>query len=285
VDRRRCLNGGWIELFSNCRGYLLSSRLTAFRATDISKEAVLSAKAVATEFVCMPQEQARLDAAIAVTRFGMGARPGEIDAVAGDARAWLRAQVNPARVARPQGSFPSASDRLAAMSEYLRLIQEIMRPGTPPGMTAPQATVEDNNGIPANVRESARALLIQTGQEYLASFQLAASTPNGFAERWVRFWWNHFAIGISKVTVAPMAGNFEREAIRAHAFGRFDEMLVAVESHPAMLLYLDQAQSVGPQSPVGRLRRQAGLNENLAREILELHTVGADAGYTQTDVT
>jgi len=245
----------------------------------------------------MPQDQARLQAAIAVTRFGMGARPGEIDIVAGDPRAWLRAQVSPARVPRPAGPFPSSSDRLAAMSDYLRLVREIMRPGIMPApapaptapagmaMAAPQAMAVDDNGIPETVRQSARALLIQTGEEYLASFHLAATTPDGFAERWVRFWWNHFAIGISKISVVPMAGNFEREAIRAHAFGRFEDMLKAVESHPAMLLYLDQAQSVGPQSPVGRLRREAGLNENLAREILELHTVGADAGYTQADVT
>ena len=242
----------------------------------------------------MPQEQARLQGAIALTRFGMGARPGEIDAVAGDAKGWLRAQARPERVPRPAGEFPSIQDRLAAIGEYRQRVQEIMRPADAPAayamapaqpMAPAPAMAADDNGIPASVRQSARALLTQTGQEYLASFQLAASTPNGFAERWVRFWWNHFAIAISKIVVAPVAGSFERDAIRAHAFGRFDEMLVAVESSPAMLLYLDQAQSVGPNSPVGQRRREAGLNENLAREILELHTVGADAGYTQADVT
>lgn len=242
----------------------------------------------------MPQDQSRLQGAIALTRFGMGARPGEIDAIAGDPKGWLRAQVRPERVPRPSGTFPSAQDRLTALGEYRRQVQEIMRPArapapgaiaAAPAIAPATAMAADDNGIPASVRQSARALLTQTGQEYLASFQLAAVTPNGFAERWARFWWNHFAIGISKIIVAPLAGGFERDAIRAHAFGRFDDMLIAVESHPAMLLYLDQAQSVGPNSPVGQRRRQAGLNENLAREILELHTVGAEAGYSQADVT
>ncbi len=236
----------------------------------------------------MPQDQGRLQGAIAVTRFGMGARPGEIDAVAADPRGWLRAQVRPERVPRPAGQFPSATDRLAALGAYRAQVQGIMRPATAPAgdaMTPRLSMSPDENGIPETVRQSARALLTQTGAEYLASFQLAASTPDGFGERWVRFWWNHFAIGISKVVVAPVAGSFEREAIRAHAFGRFEDMLTAVERHPAMLLYLDQAQSVGPGSPVGQRRREAGLNENLAREILELHTVGADAGYTQAHVT
>lgn len=236
----------------------------------------------------MPQDQSRLQAAIALTRFGMGARPGEIAAVAGDPGGWLRAQVRPGRVPRPEGLFPTAPDRLAAFGEYRRRVQEVMRPGNAPApaaMAPAPAMTANEIGIPETVRQARRELLSQTGLEYLASFQLAAVTPDGFAERWTRFWWNHFAIAISKFPVAPLAGSFERDAIRAHAFGRFDEMLVAVESHPAMLVYLDQAQSIGPNSPVGQRRQRAGLNENLAREILELHTVGADAGYTQADVT
>ena len=84
--------------------------------------------------------------------------------------------------------------------------------------------------------------------------------------------------------VRPIAGAFEREAIRAHVLGRFGDMLLAVESHPAMLFYLDNERSVGPNSPAGRNRRR-GLNENLAREILELHTLGVRSVYTQDDVT
>jgi uncharacterized protein (DUF1800 family) len=80
------------------------------------------------------------------------------------------------------------------------------------------------------------------------------------------------------------AGAFEREAIRPHLFGRFEDMLLAVETHPAMLAFLDNAQSIGPDSRAGA-RAKRGLNENLAREIMELHTLGVDGGYSQRDVT
>jgi uncharacterized protein (DUF1800 family) len=242
----------------------------------------------------MPQDQARLQGAIAVTRFGMGARPGEIDAVAVDPKAWLRAQARPERVPRPTGEFPSGAEGVAAVSEYREAAQQMRRARTaPPAATMAPATgmaptagmEEEDDGIPEAVRQAGRALRLRAGQEYLASFQLATSTPDGFAERWVRFWWNHFAIAVNKLVVAPLAGSYERDAIRANAFGRFDDLLVAAESHPAMLVYLDQAQSIGPSSLAGQRRRAAGLNENLAREILELHTVGADAGYSQADVT
>jgi uncharacterized protein (DUF1800 family) len=115
---------------------------------------------------------------------------------------------------------------------------------------------------------------------------LAALEPlGGFGERWVQFWSNHFCISAAKGgIVRAMAGVFERDAIRPHVFGRFADLLVAVESHPAMLVYLDNQQSIGPNSRAGQNRRR-GLNENLAREIMELHTLGVAGGYTQADVT
>src|SRR5690606_19091 len=100
----------------------------------------------------------------------------------------------------------------------------------------------------------------------------------------------HFAVSVDKLLVIGMAGGFEADAIRPNVLGRFEDLLLAVARHPAMLLYLDQARSIGPNSPAGRRaqRRQPngqGLNENLAREILELHTLGVRSGYTQEDVT
>lgn len=107
----------------------------------------------------------------------------------------------------------------------------------------------------------------------------------GMSERLVHFWSNHFCVSVAKGSfVRSFAGNFEREAIRPYVFGRFEDMLVAVASHPAMLTFLDNQQSIGPNSPAGK-RRGRGLNENLAREILELHTLGVNGGYTQEDVT
>src|SRR6202012_4456571 len=107
----------------------------------------------------------------------------------------------------------------------------------------------------------------------------------GFAERLVGFWSNHFCISANKGELARMwAGSFEREAIRPHVLGRFSDMLKAVEQHPAMLFFLDNQQSLGPDSRAGQNRKR-GLNENLAREIMELHTLGVGGGYTQDDVT
>jgi uncharacterized protein (DUF1800 family) len=106
----------------------------------------------------------------------------------------------------------------------------------------------------------------------------------------VHFWANHFAVSADKLPIVPMAGLLEFEAIRPHVLGKFSDMLLAVEQHPTMLLYLDQAQSIGPDSRAGQFiaargRQKRGLNENLAREILELHTLGVRTGYTQADVT
>lgn len=121
--------------------------------------------------------------------------------------------------------------------------------------------------------------------EALARLQRAVIADCGFVERLVVFWSNHFCISANKGGPARMwAGSFEREAIRPHVLGRFGDMLKAVEQHPAMLFFLDNQQSLGPDSRAGK-NRSRGLNENLAREILELHTLGVGGGYSQDDVT
>jgi uncharacterized protein (DUF1800 family) len=133
-------------------------------------------------------------------------------------------------------------------------------------------------------------------EDFLARAQLGATSEAGFRERWALFFANHFTVAANKLQTVSLAGPYEGEAIRPHVFGRFADLLVAAETHPAMIFYLDQVQSVGPNSPFaqraanrslqgGRPRREAGLNENLAREIMELHTVGVNGGYRQADVT
>lgn len=128
-------------------------------------------------------------------------------------------------------------------------------------------------------------------REAQAALSARISSERPFLERWVAFWSNHLCVsGAVKPPVRILAGAYEREVIRPHALDRFETLLLASVRHPAMLLYLDNAQSVGPGSPAARQagRRGAasppGLNENLARELLELHTVGVDGGYTQEDV-
>src|SRR5262249_50075586 len=103
----------------------------------------------------------------------------------------------------------------------------------------------------------------------------------GLTERLVWFWSNHFCVSIDKII--SMAGAYEREAIRPNILGRFGDLLLAAENHPAMLFYLDNLGSMGADSVAG-INRSLGLNENLSRESLELHTLGVRSGYTQADV-
>ena len=119
-------------------------------------------------------------------------------------------------------------------------------------------------------------------KEIKAKLDAALAAEIGFAERLVWFWSNHFCVSAQRVP--NMAGGYEREAIRPHILGRYVDMLLAVEGHPAMLVYLDNFISIGPNSVAG-INRTRGLNENLAREILELHTLGVRTGYSQDDVT
>jgi uncharacterized protein (DUF1800 family) len=119
----------------------------------------------------------------------------------------------------------------------------------------------------------------------MVRFSKAVEPALGLAERLVLFWSNHFCVSVAKgQIVRATAGALEREVIRPHVLGRFSDMLLAVSKHPAMLTYLDNRQSIGPGSRAGQNRR-VGLNENLGREILELHTLGVSGGYTQADVT
>jgi len=191
-------------------------------------------------------------AAQALIRFGLGRRSGE--SVPGDPSEWLQGQVT-RRDPENRDTRPSAATGLAALRHD--------REAKPP---------RGERRVPALYRAEAAAALENA---------LATQTP--FRERLVWFWANHFTVSVWG-GVAATAGAFVEEAIRPHVTGRFEDMLLAVMRHPAMLMYLNNAGSVGTGSPAGQ-RSHRGLNENLARECLELHTVSPAAGYTQTDVT
>jgi uncharacterized protein (DUF1800 family) len=220
-----------------------------------------------------------LNAAIAATRFGLGARPGEIARARSNPKAWLKAQITPPAAPQPAGNLEDSAARFVAYREFRQAGKGLK--------------LAAGNGTPQELMN--RQQVIGAGDELLARADLAARTDAPFAERWVMFWANHFTVSATKGVTAPLVGPFEREVIRKHAFDRFENLLVASSSHPAMLLYLDQAQSVGPNSPgltwvsfrgtSLQGKRSAGLNENLAREIMELHTVGVNGGYSQADVT
>ncbi len=215
-----------------------------------------------------------LEGAIAVTRFGMGAKAGEIARASGDPRAYLIAQIDPRGAEQPQADPETSAQRFVEYRDYQ--------------LQKRDAKLAGDAKTPAVV-DARLKLRDYAAEDFLARARLAATTDAGFKERWALFWANHFTVSAVKGSTVALVGPFEQEAIRPHVFGRFEDMLVASASHPAMLLYLDQAQSIGPDSVVGQraamIGRKAGLNENLAREIMELHTVGVEAGYSQADVT
>jgi uncharacterized protein (DUF1800 family) len=234
------------------------------------------------------------EASIACNRFGLGPRPGELATVT-DSRRWLRDQLTggaPLLDTGPDGErLRSSRDILAGAEPILAQLRQL-RSRTPPG-GAPDAVAAAAT-TSASVTTAASATAARIPQYFRPFYQAdvrsrlhaAATTSRPFVERLVYFWSNHFAVSVDKMAVLGVAGAMEREAIRPHVLGRFDDMLLAVEKHPAMLLYLDNELSIGPDSTAARLvRRPVGLNENLAREILELHTLGVDGGYTQADVT
>ena len=225
------------------------------------------------------------DSARALNRFGLGARLGETAPT--DPMRWLTAQLSQydARPAPIAAALPSST-----LIEMLRdsrdarkeLKAEAQRTGMDPKTLKQQGKSAGMAGPYADLRA---AYVAAVG----ARTQVALTTPTPFAERLVHFWSNHFAVSIDKIVTLGLAGAFEFEAIRPHVMGKFADLLGAAERHPAMLLYLDQAQSIGPGSPLGARAAQRGkkrgLNENLAREIMELHTLGVRSGYGQVDVT
>ena len=203
-----------------------------------------------------------LDGALAANRFGLGAKPGEIDQASRDPKAWLRSQLGGGE----------DSTRFANLSPSKELLAEL---------------VKRDEARKAQDKDAVKQLMMLGRQTYLremaARFLAGFETEAPLRERLVRFWSNHFAVSTQKPQCALFVGAFEREAIRPNVTGRFADMVLAAERHPAMQLYLDNAQSIGPDSLAGQ-RVRKGRNENLGREILELHTLGVDGGYTQDDV-
>jgi uncharacterized protein (DUF1800 family) len=217
-----------------------------------------------------------LKTAIATNRFGLGARPTDAARIGPDPEAWLLEQLG----ARPQigGDSRPGSARMLEQITELRLARQALQ-----AQRNNAAIAVDEDSIREYARFIAQQYQVQAGTGLTAA--IGAEQP--FRERLVRFWENHFAVSADKQPIGAIVGLYRDEAIRPHVSGNFRDLLQAVVSHPAMLLYLDNPASIGPNSLLGRRaaqRRGAGLNENLAREILELHTLGVDGGYRQDDV-
>jgi uncharacterized protein (DUF1800 family) len=207
-----------------------------------------------------------LEGVLAANRFGLGARPGEVERASGNPKAWLIAQIAPAAQPQgPDGPFKSGDALVADLAAYRQQRREMKK--------------DNAEGFKAFFKQQRQVLI----DEMSARFDLGFTTQRPFAERLVWFWTNHFTISTQNAGTASLAGAYEREAIRPFIAGKFEDMLFAVATHPAMLIYLNNAQSIGPDSRAGQIAKR-GLNENFGRELMELYTLGVDGGYTQADV-
>ncbi|GAP35443.1 DUF1800 domain-containing protein [Piscinibacter sakaiensis] len=245
-------------------------------------------------------------AALAAHRFGYAET--SLRPLAADPRGWVLAQFDAPAPLDPRGLAGTAEiapltravlqAALGALPAAETRAEARARRGTGPAPSetapsmaspaadraAPAAAAAPAPTPPAEALAPRAALRRANLAAWQRRWQQVIDTPTPVAERWQLFWSNHFSIAATKGATLGLVAPYEREAIRPHAFGRFAELLRAATLHAGMLLYLDNAQSIGPGSPAGR-RRARGLNENLARELLELHTVGVHGGYDQRDVT
>jgi uncharacterized protein (DUF1800 family) len=238
-------------------------------------------------------------ATIAAQRFGFGPRPGELKQIAADPRGWVKAQLRPERELPPAlAALPAGEDDLLAFGRWL--VQRRLAQG---GDDAGLQRRAKREGVSAaelqklSIEDSFKAAFRARGVAAIdARIRAASATDRPVFERLAHFWGNHFTVSAAKPASVALPPSFEREAIRPHAAGSFRAMLRASSQHPGMLVYLDNWLSVGPNSrraqrpapsgPMAKAPRASArdLNENLAREILELHTLGVDGGYQQADV-
>jgi uncharacterized protein (DUF1800 family) len=240
-------------------------------------------------------------ASIAAHRFGLG--EASLATVGGDAAGWLNAQIGAAEGQRGTG-LASGLQGLRQLNKFVRERKQAQTMAEPGGAMAAQG------GAASTEKQFAEHFREIVQGDLRARLSTAALSTRPFNERLALFWANHFTVSMAKASVRGLAGAFEREAIRPYIGGSFEALLKSAVTHAAMLRYLDNDRSAGPRSQiVTRLARRAerkasaadpqtpritGLNENLAREVLELHTLGVSGGgtsyggwggYSQSDVT
>ena len=226
----------------------------------------------------------------ALKRLAYGPRPQDVQDIQrlGAARwledfllAQLQPQPLPPALERRLAGLATWQESQGELGERFRRAQQLQRKAKAAQPAASGASPADPG--PNARRELVRPVLLEAQSQRLWR---ALESPAQLQERLVEFWFNHFNVYAGKNAVSVYAGAYEREAIRPHLLGRFRDLLGATARHPAMLIYLDNHLSVAPGFQPRRANaRSQGLNENYARELMELHTLGVDGGYTQTDVT
>jgi uncharacterized protein (DUF1800 family) len=208
-----------------------------------------------------------------LNRIAYGPRPGDIERVTtmGVDR-YIELQLNPERI--PES--PDLERRLRDLATLRMSPVELFNRYEPHPILGRRPSTEDAKAI----REQSRIVLRQAIEARLLR---AADSERRLQEVMTDFWFNHFNIFAGKGLDHIWVGAFEQQAIRPNALGRFRDLLGATAKHPAMLFYLDNWQNTAPNAPGARGKEQ-GLNENYAREIMELHTLGVEGGYSQDDV-
>lgn len=226
------------------------------------------------------------DAAIAVNRFGLGARPGELQAAAANPKRWLLEQLEGPYTEPKQfkGFLTSAQQRENYFHRYT-IVGPDLRGRQAAALAAKDTATYEKLAL--DIRRMLRGYVTWVAEgfllEYGARTNVALTSDKPFRERLVRFWSNHLVVPAIKQQTDVVCGAYEREVIRPNVTGKFAHMLTASARNPAMLVFLDNHISVGANSVYGRKSGKA-LNENLGREILELHTMGVEGGYAQQDV-
>ncbi|MCW8833476.1 MAG: DUF1800 domain-containing protein [Colwellia sp.] len=199
---------------------------------------------------------------IAVNRFGYGARGHELEAASKSPKEWIKSQLLPITFST---TLPNSNDIFLEHAQFVKDKKQQKKSKQPAKKT-----------VKNSARNNLRLMSIETLEQ-------AINSPHSISWRLLDFFSNHFSVSANGRLMTGLAATLEREAIAPNLFGRFEDMLLAVEQHPAMMIYLNNEKSFGPNSRQAK-KRKVGLNENLAREILELHTLGVNGGYQQEDV-
>jgi uncharacterized protein (DUF1800 family) len=208
-----------------------------------------------------------------VNRLSLGVRPGDISRVESiGVERYLQEQLSPENIPEPK----TLTNQLTKIVALRMTPAQLAHNYGPPVVRGERPTPEKTKAY----QQESQTILQQARQ---ARFLLATTSPHQLREVMVDFWFNHFNVSANKGLVRLWVGSYEETAIRPYVFGRFRDLLEATARHPAMLSYLDNWQNTAPKSP-GAQGRFTGLNENYARELMELHTLGVDGGYTQKDV-
>ena len=255
--------------------------------TSAARPAPVNAPPRASGRLALPMSPLTPDQQIlhALNRLGYGPRPGDVERVRRiGVAAYVDEQLSPSSLADP-----AVDQALLAYPVLARSAADLVReyPQPTPQVRQQLASGQMSRQAVIEMYPPERRPAVITAQMQAARVTRAVLSERQLEEVLVDFWFNHFNVYAQKGAVRWMLPAYEREAIRPHVLGRFRDLVLAAARHPAMLFYLDnwlstRADLVVPRGP--NAGRRAGLNENYARELMELHTLGVDGGYSQQDV-